>query len=935
MQAQSRNRGRKRNIMKIRYTMVAVALAAMVSLSAFAQGQEADKANVIAIDIKSENGGKSLFGTMSYSEGDPIAIFSELHATNGAGNVAVENQLDKVWEPAGRWVIGGRRRQNVISLELTSSDNGKTLDGTMAYDGENEIRVHSTRTNGVAYDVDNQMGGPFQGDGAWVLGTRGDKKQYLVGVDIATRNNGRTLDGTITYDREGPLRFRATQLVDNSYQTEVYFGDDWHEDGIWLIGSREKRVTQVTIESRDRGQTLSGLLEYDGEDPVGFRGKVSKGTAYTVQSQSGTRAARWSPEGVFVLGNRNGEVIHSLPKQSGFPAGFFQLTTKAVENQNFVLESFPPMLQKSANNAGMNWKATASRDGFFRLTSQYLEAKNQVLEGGDGREPVSMREDRGVTGTEWKAVPAGNGYYYLTTRFMEESGKVLDGNVGETDAARRAPHDGAPYMVDRRDAGQNALWKILPIRGNSPQVQIQNSVGMQFKRIPAGSFLMGSPESENGRADDEQQHEVSITRDYYIGTTEVTQSQWEAVMGTTPWKGEEKTREGAEYAASYISWNDAVKFCEELSRMDGRTYRLPTEAEWEYACRAGNRARYSFGSADLAIFGDDEDMLEQYAWYYDSEPNYASKVGRKSPNGFGLYDMHGNVWEYCQDLYDDYLPGSVTDPTGPSSGSRRVKRGGSFATEALKCRSAYRSVKKDLDETHATSGLRVVMVPVAVRDSQPGTLRSQLSADDAKRLVIGSWKINLNETLKISHLDRDLQDDAVRVVIDIEPDGNYPRLEKLDGENHFELIHVLDGNKVIQDIQFLSNHRMILKASHGFPDMVLERVDESISLDQVRKLVMGKWSANLKETKKLNEDRRSPFPELDGNMSMEFRQHRGTQLSMTMRSNVGVSVIQDEFQAGVGKDHFQFGQLDIHFLNEDRFILYMPRHADVVVDRNN
>ena len=702
-----------------------------------------------------------------------------------------------------------------------------------------------------------------------------------------------------------------------------------------MIGSREKRVTQVTVESRDGGQTLSGLLEYDGAPPVGFRGKVSKGTAYTVQSQSGNRAAGWSPEGIFVLGNRKGEVIQSPPTQSGFPAGYFQLTTKAVENQDFVLESFPPMLQKSANNSGMNWKATRGRDGFFRLTSQYLEVKNQVLEGGDGREPVSMREDRGVTGTEWKAVPAGNGYYYLTTRFMEMSGKVLDGNVGQTAAARRAPHDGAPYMVDRRDTGQSALWKVIPVRGNSLQAQIQNSLGMQFKLIPSGKFMMGSPESEDGRADDEQQHEVNLTRDYYLGTTEVTQSQWETVMGTTPWKGMEKTREGADYAASYISWNDAVKFCERLSRLEGQTYRLPTEAEWEYACRAGTISRYGFGDPGLELFDNDIDMLEQYAWYYDSEPNYASKVGRKSPNGFELYDMHGNVWEFCQDLYDDYQPDSTSDPTGASSGSRRVKRGGGFATEASKCRSAYRSVKKDLDETHATNGLRVVMVPVEARGSQPGRLSSQLTADDAKRLVIGEWKVNLNETLKISHLDRDLQNDAALVVINIQPDGRYPRLEKLDGENHFELIHVTDGDKVIHDIQFLNDHRMILKASYGFPDIVLDRSDESITLDQARKLVMGKWSANLNETKKLNEGRRSPFPELDGNMSMEFQRHRGTQLSMTTRSNVGVSVIQSEFQAGVGKDHFQFGNLDIHFLNEDRFILYMPRHADVVVDRTN
>ncbi len=181
---------------------------------------------------------------------------------------------------------------------------------------------------------------------------------------------------------------------------------------------------------------------------------------------------------------------------------------------------------------------------------------------------------------------------------------------------------------------------------------------MEFKLIPAGTFLMGSPDSEEGRDDDERQHEVTITRDFYMGVTEVTQSQWQQVMGTTPWKGQENVIEGDDVAASYISWNDAVEFCQRLSQQEGRTYRLPTEAEWEYACRAGSTTAYSFG--------DDASQLEQYAWYFDSEPAHPSPVKQKSPNGFGLYDMHGNVWEHCQDWYSSSYGALASDQSSPS-----------------------------------------------------------------------------------------------------------------------------------------------------------------------------------------------------------------------------------------------------------------------------
>ena len=207
----------------------------------------------------------------------------------------------------------------------------------------------------------------------------------------------------------------------------------------------------------------------------------------------------------------------------------------------------------------------------------------------------------------------------------------------------------------------------------------RNSIGMKLTLIPAGTFMMGSPESEEARNNNEHQHEVTISKAFYMQTTEVTQGQWKAVMGTEPWKGQEFSKyvkEGPDYPAVYVSWDDAVAYCKKLSEKEGKTYRLPTEAQWEYACRAGTETAWSFGN--------DEKALGDYAWYeenaFSAGEQYAHQVGLKKPNAFGLYDMHGNVWEWCHDYYgeDYYQQSPEKDPTGPASGSSRVLRGGSW-----------------------------------------------------------------------------------------------------------------------------------------------------------------------------------------------------------------------------------------------------------------
>lgn len=231
-----------------------------------------------------------------------------------------------------------------------------------------------------------------------------------------------------------------------------------------------------------------------------------------------------------------------------------------------------------------------------------------------------------------------------------------------------------------------ALSSLKRTKGLEPE--IKNYLGMKFRLIPAGEFIMGSPEDEPDRADDEIQHRVEISREFYLGVTEVTQGQWKELMGTEPWKSEDFVKEGENYPAVYVSWEDALEFCEKLSKREGVEYRLPSEAEWEYACRGGSNWKYHFGNTSTD--------LGKYAWHDvnadDVGEEYAHEVGQKLANGFGLHDMHGNVWEWCGDCYgEDYYKVSPSrDPAGPEDDASRVLRGGGWSDTARLCRSAFR-----------------------------------------------------------------------------------------------------------------------------------------------------------------------------------------------------------------------------------------------------
>lgn len=302
--------------------------------------------------------------------------------------------------------------------------------------------------------------------------------------------------------------------------------------------------------------------------------------------------------------------------------------------------------------------------------------------------------------------------------------------AGETDLSAPAPvrlsKSRAPRPRTRRRKSLlvgGGLFLLLAavafyfLQSRGPEV-VENSIGMELVTIPAGEFEMGSPAEDEVNLDvgddghANAAHHARITKPFAMGRTEVTQGQWEQVMGTTPWKDAPFVRENSENAASHVSHDEALAFCGKLTELErnagrlppGALYRLPTEAEWEYACRAGSKTRFSFGDSD--------DELHEYAWYaknsWDARESHAHAAGQKRANAWGLCDMHGNVNEWCMDWWGPYPSEAVSDPVGPAEGTERVLRGGSFFNSPEQLESGRRNKAYPENRSHDL-GFRVVL----------------------------------------------------------------------------------------------------------------------------------------------------------------------------------------------------------------------------------
>ena len=325
------------------------------------------------------------------------------------------------------------------------------------------------------------------------------------------------------------------------------------------------------------------------------------------------------------------------------------------------------------------------------LTIRYTPTNATVL--------VDNKMVKGANGVAQTPLPVGQHSYIVTCDGYESE-------EGTVKLKASAPSNLQITLSREATAIQSAVTQ--PTVAQQPVVQapianrdnisipVKKGISIEMVRVEAGTFTMGATaEMEDPRDDEKPTHRVTLTNNYYFGKYEVTQALWKAVMGKKPSKFK-----GDNLPVEQVSWDDCQKFISKLNRITGKTFRLPTEAEWEYAARGGNKSRgYQYSGSN---------NLSDVAWYFYNSGVYPHAVGAKQPNELGIYDMSGNVMEWCQDGYGEYNSSSQVNPTGANSGSYRVGRGGSWDNDAWSCRMSCRAGYTP--DHHASNlGLRLVL----------------------------------------------------------------------------------------------------------------------------------------------------------------------------------------------------------------------------------
>ena len=375
-------------------------------------------------------------------------------------------------------------------------------------------------------------------------------------------------------------------------------------------------------------------------------------------------------------------------------SGVLTGTMGEIENQADGKKEF-------ANGASFRFMFQRQSDGKYLLQIGENEA-SQVLEKQTFPKLGKSYHGKGKYGLNMTFEKTGENTYNGTMRFKGE-------NISCTNITVSAGILQGTMMFDKKHSASftveseknNSLFFITGgykdelVEEKILTVNLNDKVSLDMLWIEPGTFMMGSPTDELGRHNDETQHKVTLTQGYWLGKYEVTQAQYEAVMGTNP-----SEFIGADLPVEKVSWNDAKEFCAKLTASEkaagrlpeGYEYTLPTEAQWEYACRAGTTTALNSGK-NLSDEYECPEVDEVGWYYYNSKIDGIRKthpVGQKQPNAWGLYDMHGNVWEWCLDWYGDYPTTAVTDPPGPVTGEWRVIRGGRWNYFADFCRSASR-----------------------------------------------------------------------------------------------------------------------------------------------------------------------------------------------------------------------------------------------------
>jgi formylglycine-generating enzyme required for sulfatase activity/outer membrane protein OmpA-like peptidoglycan-associated protein len=296
----------------------------------------------------------------------------------------------------------------------------------------------------------------------------------------------------------------------------------------------------------------------------------------------------------------------------------------------------------------------------------------------------------------------------------------------------------SPQMTGTIDFGAGGLTDQSGTVSLGQPSEYTNSIGMKFIRVPAGTFMMGSPDTEIRRSGNEILHQVTLTQPYYLQSTEVTQQQWFDVMGTYPSHFENC---GMRCPVENVRYSDVMEFIKRLNEMENTIhYRLPTEAEWEYAARAGTTS--AFFNGPMVVEGDfsTNPYLDEVGWYYRNSGQATRPVALKSPNPWGFYDMHGNVWEWCSDWQRPYSFYPKIDPQGAQFAKAKIRRGGSWAHYPEYCRSAYRSWF-DPEDTNPEMGFRVAITKLErIVPSTPRPVMDEISLPEPAPPVVQAPK---------------------------------------------------------------------------------------------------------------------------------------------------------------------------------------------------
>ena len=427
---------------------------------------------------------------------------------------------------------------------------------------------------------------------------------------------------------------------------------------------------------------------------LGVAGIIVLAAIISVRTSKGTLEIETDDRNVQVAVKQNGEVVEVVDAKSGWKislkSGQYELAPQGSTDQ-FQLDKDAVFVKRGDT---VKVKVTLKRSS---------EISNSESEISDFTSPLPAIDSLVGTDGKWKLPPGA------------------------------PPPAVAPFDAKKAKAHQEAWAKYLGV-----PVEMSNSIGMKLVLIPPGEFDMGSPkeliEEELKRAGIEDwyknrlssegpQHRVWITKPFYLGMMHVTQQEYEPVTGKNPSdfsptgkaKDNMEGRDAKRFPVENVSWDDAVEFCRKLSNMPeekaaGRTYRLPSEAQWEYACRAGNVGRFSFSLRGGKISKEfEEKELLDYGWFNENSLGMTHPVAQKRPNAWGLYDMYGNVWDWCRDWLDYFAKSPTRDPTGPLVGSYRVYRGGCWRSPAGYCRSAARDFREPRERSYFV-GFRVSLV---------------------------------------------------------------------------------------------------------------------------------------------------------------------------------------------------------------------------------